>query len=286
MQAIAAAEEFSLSPSAAAAIAAAAEGSVRDALSLLDQLRAFAADEVDDAAVAAVLGVPPLEVTAALVEALAGGRIAAGLASLRQVLAAGQDPTVLYLEIGHALRTLLYLTIDPELGPPLSAAHRAVLQPLAEAHGADTVGRMLGLWVEQEPLVSAAANRDLALEVAAVRLARWPAVQQVEAWLAGAGQVPPPGAGAQPPPSAASSGDVSDPTSGAAPTSSSPSRRTRPAGPPDGAPADSASPEPPSEPADAAAALAESVKADPGVVLATRVFGGDVVAVRRDNQGS
>jgi len=286
LQEIAAAEGFSLTPSAAAAIAAAAEGSVRDALSLLDQLRAFAAGEVDDAAVAAVLGVPPLEVTVALVAALAAGRVAAGLASLRQLLASGQDPTVLYLEIGHTLRSVLYLAIDPELGPPLSETHRAVLQPLAETLGADAVGRMLGLWVEQEPLVGAAANRDLALEVAAVRLARWPAVQQVEAWLAGTGQVPSAGAGAPPPASAASSGGVPGPTSGTAPSSSSSPRRTRPAAPPDVAPADTASPEPPSEPADAAAALAESAKDDPGVVLATRVFGGDVVAVRRDNQGS
>jgi hypothetical protein len=129
-------------------------------------------------------------------------------------------------------------------------------------------------------------GRDLALEVAAVRLARWPAVQQVEAWLAGTGQVPSAGAGAPPPASAASSGGVPGPTSGTAPSSSSSPRRTRPAAPPDVAPADTASPEPPSEPANAAAALAESAKGDPGVVLATRVFGGDVVAVRRDNQGS
>jgi len=61
---IAAAESFTLEPSAAAAIAGAAEGSVRDALSLLDQLRAFAADDIDDQAITAVLGVPPMEATA------------------------------------------------------------------------------------------------------------------------------------------------------------------------------------------------------------------------------
>ena len=163
LQEIAEADGFSLSPSAAAAIAGAAEGSVRDALSLLDQLRAFAADEVDDSAVATVLGVPPLEVTVQLLSALASGRLAEGHALLRKHLASGQDPTVLFRETGRTLRTLYYLAIDASLEPTLSDAHKILLQPIAEDFGADGLGRMLGLWVDQERLVHDASNRELAL---------------------------------------------------------------------------------------------------------------------------
>ena len=77
---------FSLARSAADAISRAAEGSVRDALSLLDQLRAFASDQVDDEAVATVLGVPRFQVMVDLVSALADGDAAAGLQILRREL--------------------------------------------------------------------------------------------------------------------------------------------------------------------------------------------------------
>ena len=187
LEEIASREEFTLTPSAAASIASAAEGSVRDALSLLDQLRAFASDNVDDEAVASVLGVPPMEVTVKLVEALAAGRVAEGLALVRDQLANGQDASVLYREIGRALRAALYLAVDPALAPTMSEAHRDLLLGVAESRGADPLSRMLGLWLEQEALVRGAANRELALEVASLRLARWPSVQRVEEWLAGTG---------------------------------------------------------------------------------------------------
>ena len=185
LEEIAAKDGFALTQSAAASIAAAAEGSVRDALSLLDQLRAFAADEVDDAAVASVLGVPPVEVTVRLVAALAAGQIADGLKLVRQQLAEGQDASVLYREVGRVLRTALYLAVDSELAPVLSDEHRALVENLAGSIGAEPLGRMLGLWLDQEGMVRGATNRELAIEVASLRLARWQSVRRVEDWLAG-----------------------------------------------------------------------------------------------------
>ena len=194
--AIAKHDSFSLAASAAETIARSADGSVRDALSLLDQLRAFAADRVDDEAVAAVLGVPRFEVMVELVKALAEGSAAAGLAMLRRELEAGHDTTVLYREVGRVLRAAVHCVLDPSLELSLTEDQRGRLAPLAEGLGADALTRMLGLWADQEPLVRDAGNRELALEVAALRLARWPAVQQLELVLAGApgGTVPPAGA--------------------------------------------------------------------------------------------
>jgi DNA polymerase III subunit gamma/tau len=182
---IAAHDAFALTASAADTIARAADGSVRDALSLLDQLRAFAADRVDDEAVASVLGVPRFEVMVGLVEALADGKAAAGLAVLRRELEAGHDTTVLYREVGRVLRAAVHLRIDPGLELSLTEDQRRGLEPLAGRLGEDALTRMLGLWADQEPLVRDAGNRELALEVAALRLARWPAVQRLELLLAG-----------------------------------------------------------------------------------------------------
>ncbi len=210
LEAIADREGFTLSSGAAGTIASAAQGSVRDALSLVDQLRAFAADAIDDEAVATVLGVPSFDVTADLVEALAGGRVADALATIRSELASGHDAAILYQEAGRMLRAMLHLAVDPALNPALTEDLRSRIQPLASELGADALTRMLGLWLEQEPMLRDAANRELALEVAALRLARWPAVQRVEQWLAG-GDGPPTGGsppapttpsktGGQPPP--------------------------------------------------------------------------------------
>ncbi len=270
LEEIAASEDFTLTPSAAASIASAAEGSVRDALSLLDQLRAFASDEVDDEAVASVLGVPPIEVTVQLVEALAAGRVADGLALVRDQLANGQDASVLYREIGRALRAALYLAVDPALAPTMSEAHRDLLNGVAESRGTDPLSRMLGLWLEQEALVRGATNRELALEVASLRLARWPSVQQVEEWLAGSGPVD-------------SGSGPSGLQSNSGPTK--PSADTTPA--PGGAsaaeaPTNERSAEAPEE----TSSLAEEASTDPGVILATRVLGGEVVAVRTNGEGS
>ena len=214
---------FSLDRSAAESVARAAEGSVRDALSLLDQLRAFASDRVDDEAVAAVLGVPRFEVMVELVEALAAGAVGVGVGIMRRELEAGHDSAVLYREIGRVLRTLAHLVVDPELELALTEEQRQRLQPLSAALGVDALTRMLGLWVEQEPLLRDAGNRELALEVAALRLARWPAVQRLEQLLSGASVEIPPAvapAGSEPAPSPAGGG--------AAPASSDP--RTRLAG--------------------------------------------------------
>ncbi len=270
LEEIAARESFTLTPSAAASIAAAAEGSVRDALSLLDQLRAFASDNVDDEAVASVLGVPPMEVTVQLLEALAAGRVGEGLALVRDQLANGQDASVLYREIGRALRAALYLAVDPALAPTMSETHRKLFLAFAESQSVDSLGRMLGLWLEQEALVRGAANRELALEVASMRLARWPSVQRVEEWLAGAGPVD------------SGPGPSSSPSS-AGPTQSSPDPTPAPSGAssaevPEDNRAAKATEEDPS--------LAEKASSDPGVILATRVLGGEVVAVRSNGEGS
>jgi DNA polymerase III gamma/tau subunit len=193
------------------------------------------------------------------------------LALVRDQLAGGQDASVLFREVGRALRAALYLAIDPELAPVMSDSHRDLLVDVAENFAPDSLSRMLGLWLEQEVLVRAAANRELALEVAALRLARWPSVQRVEEWLAGNSSLEP-GAG--------SAGSASN-------AGSSASSQSSPAAPA-GASGSEARPEDQSAASPAAenSSLEEEASSDPGVILATRVLGGEVVRVRSDGEGS
>ncbi len=287
LTAIAGEDGFELAPSAAAAIAAAAEGSVRDALSLLDQLRAFAADVVDDDAVAAVIGVPPVEVTVGVLRAVTEGRVGDGLARLREQLAAGRDPHVLYRECGRALRSALHLAIDPALEPGLAENHRGLLQPLADEIGSDGLGRMLGLWLEHGRMLDDSANRELALEVAMLRMARWPAVRAVESWLSGTGGSQPlagPQGDPSPPPARSQGGPGAASDAKAAARETAEQLLSGAAGkpalevPPEGASLDDER-----ERERRLKALAEEARSDPAVSLATRVLGGEVIAVRPDH---
>jgi DNA polymerase III gamma/tau subunit len=139
--------------------------------------------------VSAVLGVPQLDALLELVTALAEGDAAVGLDRLRAELVAGRDPSVLYHELGRLFRTLVQLAIDASVATDYPAEHAGRLSELAAELGTGPLTRMIGLWVEQEPLLRASSNRELALEVACLRLARWHAVRQLEALLAGGGGV-------------------------------------------------------------------------------------------------
>ncbi|MCD4749182.1 MAG: DNA polymerase III subunit gamma/tau, partial [Thermoanaerobaculales bacterium] len=183
-------EGFELSRDGASMVARAAQGSVRDALSLIDQLRAFSADQIDAEAVAEVLGVPRFEVVVDLISGLAAGDSVAGLGMLRAEMVAGHDAWVLYQEVGRVLRLMLHLAVNPELADDLADEQRECALGVAAGLGSSSLIRMAGLWLEHENLISSAANRELALEVACLRLARWPAVQRVEALLRG--ETPPP----------------------------------------------------------------------------------------------
>jgi DNA polymerase III gamma/tau subunit len=211
-----------------------------------------------------------MQVTVQLVEALAAGRVAEGLALVRDQLANGQDASVLYREIGRALRAALYLAVDPALAPAMSEGHRDLLLGVSRSRGVDPLGRMLGLWLEQEALVRGAANRELALEVASLRLARWPSVQRVEEWLAGDGTVD---SGAGPPGTPSSAG----------PTKSSPDPTATPGG---ASTSEVRGNEQPAEVTEEDSSLEKEASSDPGVILATRVLGGEVVAVRSNGEGS
>ncbi len=191
---IAAEEGFQLEPEAAGMIARAAGGSVRDALSLTDQLRAFSGDRIDPTAVATVLGVPQQERVMALLGAMVSGDAAAVLSGIREELRAGHDPTVLFEELGRHLRAVALLAMGAggeEHAPPGA-------RELAARVPAEGWARLLGIWLEQDRVLRDAAHRELALEVAAMRLSRWPTVRRVEELLAGGGTAPAGGAPGKP----------------------------------------------------------------------------------------
>ncbi len=117
---IVAAEGVSLAPEALRLIVAQAEGSMRDALSILDQVLAASEGEVTEQDVVELFGLVRTEVYTELNEALQARDPAAALAVLERTLAAGQSLDDFARGLLEDLRHLLLLRVAPQLGEGLS----------------------------------------------------------------------------------------------------------------------------------------------------------------------
>ena len=124
--AICAAEGATADDDALALIARAAEGSVRDGLSILDQAIAMGAGAVTAAAVRDMLGLADRGRSARVLDALLSADASAALAALGDSHAAGEEPQALFaalLDLVHAItRARVAGNPDPAAGPEAVAA--------------------------------------------------------------------------------------------------------------------------------------------------------------------
>ncbi|MDX1577213.1 MAG: DNA polymerase III subunit gamma/tau [Gemmatimonadota bacterium] len=107
-------EGITAEPGALRAIARRADGGVRDALSLLDQILSFRGDAVEVADVRHMLGLVDEERYLTLLDIVARGDRAAVFAFVQDLLDAGYDPAEFMRGLGDAIRTTLALALDPE----------------------------------------------------------------------------------------------------------------------------------------------------------------------------
>jgi DNA polymerase-3 subunit gamma/tau len=91
LQGIASKEGLRIEPGAIAVMARTADGSLRDALSLIEQARAYCGDAITEAQVRELLGVVPAEVLDELVAAIETRSTERGLALVHRLLAEGQN---------------------------------------------------------------------------------------------------------------------------------------------------------------------------------------------------
>lgn len=94
-------------------IARHATGSLRDAVSLLDQLASSSSGAITAADVREALGVTEATTLSQLTEALSTRNLAAGLDALQRALDQGADPRQIARQWIEHLRTLLQLKLDP-----------------------------------------------------------------------------------------------------------------------------------------------------------------------------
>lgn len=107
-------------PEALALITRAAEGSVRDALSLFDQAIAHAAGDVRAEDVRQMLGLADRTRVVDLFEALLRGDVAAALKELRDQYDAGADPTVVLTDLADFTHFVTRVKLVPAVADDLS----------------------------------------------------------------------------------------------------------------------------------------------------------------------
>src|SRR6476660_8226835 len=100
-------EKISVTPGALALLASAAEGSLRDGLSLLEQAAALAGgDTVDEAACVTILALVDRELLESIYSSIASGDRAAAIATLSRLSDSGEDPRHVFRELLKLLKTL------------------------------------------------------------------------------------------------------------------------------------------------------------------------------------
>ncbi|MGH7045066.1 MAG: DNA polymerase III subunit gamma/tau, partial [Stellaceae bacterium] len=170
---VAADEGVEAEPEALALIARAADGSVRDGLSLLDQAIALAGGQVTQRAVRDMLGVADRGQVLDLLEEVLRGDAAAALARLDRLYEEGADPLLVLqelLDLGHFL-TRLKLAPDAGSGDPIAESDRERARPIAAMLSMPALARLWQMLLKGLSEVQAAPSPIQAAEMVLVRLA-------------------------------------------------------------------------------------------------------------------
>lgn len=173
LKAIAGKEAIEVDPEALALIARAAEGSVRDALSLLDQAIAHAAGPVQAEHVRQMLGLADRARVIDLFEALMRGDIAAALTELRAQYDIGADPAVVLTDLAEFTHFVTRVKVVPAVAddPSLIEIERGRGRACAEKLSMRVLSRTWQMLLKGIAEVAAAGRPLAAAEMVLVRIA-------------------------------------------------------------------------------------------------------------------
>ena len=222
---VAALEGAKLAPDALALITRAAEGSVRDAMSLMDQAIAHGAGETTGEQVRAMLGLADRGRTLDLFDLIMKGDAATALAELSGQYADGADPMAVLRDLAEITHWISVIKINP------ASAEDPTTPPDEQTRGLDMATRlpmraMTRMWqmlLKAIEEVALAPNAMMAAEMAIIRLTHVADLPDPETLVKKLSDSPrPPSGGGVPGGAPAGSGTVHAPR--LAPVHSAPSR--------------------------------------------------------------
>jgi DNA polymerase-3 subunit gamma/tau len=286
---IAKSEKLEVPESVLRALVRESDGSLRDALTLLDRLVSGAGGKVDEQEAAAVLELCDRRVLEELLDAVLLRDPSAALATVRRALDQGVEPTRLASELLRALRDLIVARVARDPAELIDASVEEIqsIQARAERSDPEMLQRLFRVLLSRAQELPSGPRPEHALEMAIVRLATLPATESLEALIArldelDAGPGVPPGTGGGGGGGAGSDGprQAPAPAKGSAARTTPPRTRREPA-----AREESSARPPESEaaPASRAARLAKrraSVRDHPAVKRACEILDAEIRDIR------
>ena len=188
------AEEIQADRDALEMIARRGEGSVRDSLSLLDQIIAFSGRSITSASVATVLGLSDTGFFARVIAFIAEGDHAAILDALNEAAESGRDFKMLYRDLLNFTRNLLLIAGGAnESMLAASPEDLTTMKTAAEQFSYTELLRVANLLLKDDETVNRAEHQRLAVEIALLKAATFPRLREIEKQLSGGeASVPPP----------------------------------------------------------------------------------------------
>jgi DNA polymerase-3 subunit gamma/tau len=189
-------ENVTIEDGALALIARSAEGSMRDALSALDQVLAFTSDKVTVGDVSTVLGLIGRDVQFDIAETVAREDVAAAFTLAGVVVEGGFDLRVVCRELARLVRDLLVVRIDPaRLEDPeiASAEERDRLKALAAQYSREDLLRSFDLISRAESEIRYSSQPRHHFEMALVKwiqLRKLTPIEEVIASMQSGGSAP------------------------------------------------------------------------------------------------
>jgi DNA polymerase-3 subunit gamma/tau len=167
---IARAEGVNLEEPAAWAIAKGADGGMRDAQSMLDQLVAFCGETITEANVLDVFGFTSRETVATVIGSLLARDTPTALTTVQREAEAGRELSQLLGELIGGVRALLVSRLDSSTGGDgIPAATWAALQAASEAYPAERLLSVIDVFAETESRMKWASNKRLHLEIGLIK---------------------------------------------------------------------------------------------------------------------
>ncbi len=184
LEKVAKAEKIKATPGALRVLAGAAEGSLRDALSLLDQASTLAGGTVDEAHCAEILALVDRELLEGLYSAVAQGDRAAAISHLTRLTEGGADPRHVLKEFVAFLRRLLLTAAGAAAEAPEDERER--LSAMSRAMPYENLLRAVSLTLQAEEQVRRVDDPGLVVQMLMLKLAELPRLREIEGAIAGA----------------------------------------------------------------------------------------------------
>ena len=163
-------EGITLESTAAWAIAKGADGGMRDAQSMLDQLVAFCGNTINEESVLDVFGFTSREKVAALATALLARDTPAALALIQKEAASGRELSQLLGELIGCLRALLIAKLDPAAdGEGIPAGLWQKLLDAAANYQSDRILAAIDVFAETEGRMKWSTNKRLHFELGVIK---------------------------------------------------------------------------------------------------------------------